>query len=126
MLLATSLLDIRLLRWVFSVLVSNYLFIIIFILFRSAGKFAGTFMGGKLAKSSLPVKRYTAGGFIPQGGIVVGLALLIQQQPTFHSISTIILNVIIGATIIHEILGPVVSKITLIKAGEIKVIKKPK
>ncbi|MBN2009671.1 cation:proton antiporter [candidate division KSB1 bacterium] len=110
----------------FSVLVSNYLFIIIFILFRSAGKFAGTFMGGKLAKSSLPVQKYTAGGLIPQGGIVVGLALLIQQQPTFHSISTIILNVIIGATIIHEILGPVVSKITLIKAGEIKVIKKHK
>jgi hypothetical protein len=34
------------------------------------------------------------------------------------------LNVIIGATIIHEIIGPIISKFALEKAGEITVNKK--
>jgi len=108
----------------FSVMVSNYLFIIIFIVFRSIGKFTGTIVGGKISKSSLSIQKFTVGGLIPQGGIVIGLALVIKQNPAFDSISDIILNVIIGATIIHEIIGPVISKFALEKAGEITLNKK--
>lgn len=108
----------------FSVMVSNYIFIIIFIVFRSIGKLSGTIVGGKISKSSISVQKFTAGGLIPQGGIVIGLALLIKQNPAFNSISDIILNVIIGATIIHEIFGPVLSKFALEKAGEITSNKK--
>jgi len=107
----------------FSVLSSNYLFILIFIVFRSIGKFSGTIVGGKISKSSLSVQKFVAGGLIPQGGIVIGLALVTKQNPVFNSISDIILNVIIGATIIHEILGPVISKFALEKAGEITLNK---
>jgi Kef-type K+ transport system membrane component KefB len=102
-----------------SVLVSNYLLILIFVLFRSIGKISGTIVGGKISKSSLSVQKFTAGGLIPQGGIVIGLALVIKQNPTFLSISDIIINVIIGAAVIHEIIGPIISKIALEKAGEI-------
>ncbi|HPQ45548.1 MAG TPA: cation:proton antiporter [Syntrophales bacterium] len=103
----------------FSVMASNFLLIILFIVFRSLGKLSGTVVGGKIAKSPQSVQRYTAGGLIPQGGIVIGLALVIKQNPAFNSISDIILNVIIGATIIHEIVGPLSSKFVLEKAGEI-------
>lgn len=107
----------------FSVLVSNYLFILIFVISRSMGKFSGTLVGGKLSKASASVQKFTAGGLIPQGGIVIGLALVIKQNPAFNSISDIIMNVIIGATIIHEIVGPVISKFALGKAGELTVHK---
>jgi len=60
------------------------------------------------------------GGLIPQGGIVIGLALMIKQNHAFDEISDIIISVIIGATIIHELIGPIIAKISLIKAGEIK------
>ena len=103
----------------FSILMSNYLIILIFVLFRSMGKFSGTILGGKISKASPSVQKYTAFGLIPQGGIVIGLALMIKQNAAFASISDIILNVIIGATIVHEIIGPVVSKFALKKAGEI-------
>ena len=103
----------------FSVLFSNYPLIIIFVIFRALGKFGGTMVGGALAKSSAKVRRYTAGGLIPQGGIVIGLALIIRQNSVFSSISDIIISIIIGATIIHEIIGPVISKFALEKAGEI-------
>ena len=107
----------------FSVIMSNYIFILVFVLFRSAGKFAGTVTGGVLSKSSANVKKFAFGGLIPQGGIVIGLALLLKQNPSFESISTLILNIIIGATIIHEIVGPVISKFVLVKSGEIKLTK---
>lgn len=103
----------------FSVLISNYLLILIFIIFRTMGKFSGTIVGGKISKGSPSVQKYTAFGLIPQGGIVIGLALVIRQNNAFASISDIILNVIIGTTIVHEIIGPVLSKFALKKAGEI-------
>lgn len=50
---------------------------------------------------------------------MIGLALLIKQNRQFTGISDIILSVIIGATVIHEMIGPVLSKMMLKKAGEI-------
>lgn len=104
----------------FSVLAANFMFIIMFVIFRFLGKFTGTAVGGKLSKASPKVQKYAAGGLIPQGGIVIGLALLIKQNAVFSSISDIILNVIVGATILHEIIGPLFAKYALVKAGEIK------
>jgi hypothetical protein len=87
--------------------------------FRTIGKITGTTIGAYLAKSPQKIKKYTAGGLIPQGGIVIGLALLIKQNPAFDAISDTIISIIIGATIIHEFLGPVIAKKALTKAGEI-------
>lgn len=103
----------------FSVLLSNAVLIFIFVISRSFGKYTGTFIGGKLSKASPAIMKYTAGGLIPQGGIVIGLALVIQQNPVFKPVSDIVLNVIIGATIIHEIVGPLISKFSIRRAGEI-------
>jgi len=103
-----------------SIFLKASLIVLLFIIFRTAGKFFGTFIGSTLAGSSDKVKRYTVGGLIPQGGIVVGLALLIKQNPVFANIADIIINTVIGATVIHELVGPVLSKIALKKCGEIK------
>jgi Kef-type K+ transport system membrane component KefB len=103
----------------FSVLSTYLVLMIFFVIFRAAGKLSGTMVGASLSKSSDTVRKYTAGGLIPQGGIVIGLALLMKQNPSFDAISDIIISVIVGATIVHEIIGPVFSKMTLKKAGEI-------
>lgn len=103
----------------FSVLSTSYLLVIFFILFRVLGKFSGTFLGATISKSSPEIKKYTANGLIPQGGIVIGLALMIKQDPSFDAISDVLITVIIGATIIHELIGPILSKMALKKAGEI-------
>ena len=107
-----------------SVIASNWLIILLFVLFRSSGKLVGTIVGGKLSKASPAIQKYTAGGLIPQGGIVIGLALLIKQDQELSSLSDLILNVVIGATIIHEIIGPLVSKMALQQAGELTLLKK--
>ncbi|MDZ7723869.1 MAG: hypothetical protein U5R06_13940 [candidate division KSB1 bacterium] len=85
----------------------------LFVIFRASGKYCGTFLGCKLSKSSANVQKCIAGGLIPQGGIVIGLTLLIKQNEAFASFSDVILNVVIRATIMHEIIAPVISKFAL-------------
>jgi len=103
----------------FESLSSSYIFIILFVLFRCAGKLSGARIGATLAKAPESVKRFTGLGLLPQGGIVIGLALVVKGNPAFAEISDSIINIVIGATIIHELLGPVAVKIGLQKAGEI-------
>ena len=103
----------------FAVLKTVLIPVFLFVAFRTAGKFLGVFTGAALAHSSLKIKKYTAAGLIPQGGIVIGLALLIKQTPEFNSLADIIISITIGATVIHELIGPVLSTMAIKKAGEI-------
>ncbi|HUT30270.1 MAG TPA: cation:proton antiporter [Sedimentisphaerales bacterium] len=104
----------------FSVLVHYLPLVVFFVLLRTAGKVSGAITGAAISKASANVKKYVAGGLIPQGGIVVGLALIIKQNHQFDHISDIIISVILGATIIHELIGPISAETALKKAGEIK------
>lgn len=103
----------------FSVVSKNWFLIIVFVLARAFGKYSGVRFGSYLSNAPLKVKKYTAGGLLPQGGIVVGLALLMRQNSAFSSFSEIFLNIIIGSTIVHELIGPVFAERALIKAQEI-------
>jgi len=92
--------------------------VLLFVVFRSVGKLAGAYLGARLGGASRAVRRYTGWGLIPQGGIVIGLALLVRQEAALAPISHILLNVIIGATVIHELIGPLTAKLAIMKAGE--------
>ena len=93
--------------------------VLLFVVFRSIGKLAGAYAGASLARATRSVRRYTGWGLIPQGGIVIGLALVMKQDPALASLSSVLLNVIIGATVIHELIGPLTAKLALHKAGEL-------
>jgi NhaP-type Na+/H+ or K+/H+ antiporter len=92
--------------------------IALFVVLRISGKFAGARIGAAWARAPVEVKRYTAGGLIPQGGIVIGLALLISKNPDFSEISGTLLAVVMGSAIFHEIIGPLAAVRALKKAGE--------
>ena len=92
--------------------------VLVFVFFRTVGKLAGAYLGARLGRASRAVRRYTGWGLIPQGGIVIGLALLVQQETALASISHILLNVVIGATVIHELIGPLTAKLAIVKSGE--------
>jgi Kef-type K+ transport system membrane component KefB len=109
----------------FSVLSRNLPLILALVVFRAVGKTLGAVTGATLSGASGKVKRFAAGGLIPQGGIVVGLALLMKQKPAFSGISGLVISVVIGATVIHELIGPVISKMAIKAAGEIPEAKHP-
>lgn len=91
---------------------------IAYILLRIVGKMAGTYFSAKAAKMPPEVYRYMGFALLPQAGVAIGLSLIavrIIPAPYGEMIRTIVL----AATIIYEILGPVVAKWALVKAGEI-------
>jgi len=104
----------------FSVLSETAVIVGLYTVFRLAGKFSGTMIGAHISGASAPIKKYTALGLIPSGGIIVGLALMLKGYPDYNQISGIIINTVIGATVIHELAGPLFVKIALTKTGEIK------
>ena len=108
----------------FAVLAKFLPFVLLFVVFRAIGKLGGAFAGALLARSPQDVRRYTGWGLLSQGGIVIGLALIMRQNPAFSGISDIIVSVTIGATIIHELIGPITSKIALHNAGELPDLSK--
>ena len=53
---------------------------------------------------------------MPQAGVALGMALVASD--TFPDLAPVLLPVVIGATVIFEIFGPVSTKVALVKAGE--------
>jgi Kef-type K+ transport system membrane component KefB len=94
--------------------------IFVFVLLRVTGKIIGANMGARVVGADRLIQKYVAGGLFPQAGIVIGLVLSIYQKERFREISELLLTIIIGATVIHELLGPVAAKYSLMKAKEIK------
>lgn len=97
--------------------------ILIFVLLRMAGKYIGVWWGARRVKADEVITKYTAGGLIPQAGIVIGLVLKVYQIEVFSAFTELLLATIMGATIINELIGPIMAKHALKMAGEIKETK---
>lgn len=65
------------------------------------------------------MKKYAIGG-LPQGGIIIGLALSLDEFPAFDTFKDLIISIVIGAVIIQELSTPLMIKRALKKAGEIQ------
>ncbi len=90
----------------------------LYIIFRMIGKVLGAALGAKISKADSVVKKYLGYTLIPQAGVAIGLAsVAMTVVPEYgNQIKTITLC----GTVIYELIGPVISKIALKKAGEIK------
>jgi Kef-type K+ transport system membrane component KefB len=103
----------------FDILSGSLVMIGIFVFARTIGKYSGTWLGAWATGSHPKVRKYAAGGLFPQGGIVIGLALLFAKKEGVSEFSSMVISIVIGAAIVHELIGPVIAKFALRKAGEI-------
>jgi Kef-type K+ transport system membrane component KefB len=101
-----------------SFLVSMPFIIILYVVFRIIGKTSGVWFGAKITGADKNIRNYLGLALFPQAGIAIGLALSLQTEPGFESIAPIILNVIIATTMVHEFIGPLLTKYVLYKSGE--------
>ncbi len=95
---------------------------LVYILFRCLGKYFGAFSSAKLTHSEPTVQKYLGFTLFPQAGVAIGLASTASQELAHLGLekqSSLILAVVLSATIVYELLGPVITKISLQKAGEI-------
>ena len=92
---------------------------LIYVLFRCIGKWAGAYLGSKAMHSDPTVQKYLGYTLFPQAGVAIGLATTANQAFPNPELASLVLAVILSATIIYELAGPVITKIALKKAGEI-------
>lgn len=85
---------------------------------RPLGEWLGAWLGASVAKSVKVVKRYLGFGLIPQAGVALGMAVYVKAA--FPEAGAVILSVIIGTTVLYEIVGPIFTKFALQRAGEIR------
>lgn len=100
-----------------SILPSIGLAGIIYVLLRVAGKMAGASLGGVLCHAEPAVKKYLGLALVPQAGVAIGLSLIATTAVPEYGAT--IRAIVLCATLIYEILGPALSKLSLKKSGEI-------
>ncbi len=97
--------------------------IVAYILFRSIGKFYGSFFGAKVAKSSANVRKYLGFTLLSQAGVAIGLTLgaaKILTDLDLHYQAGQIISVMTATTFLIMLIGPVLVKYGLGRANELK------
>ena len=90
---------------------------IVYILTRCIGKYVGTFLSAKSTKCSSQICKYLGITLFPQAGVALGMCATAMQLGTEGDL---IRNITLFAVLVYEIVGPVLTRISLTAAGEIK------
>jgi Kef-type K+ transport system membrane component KefB len=96
---------------------------VVYILARSAGKYLGAFSSAKLMRCDENIVKYLGVTLLPQAGVALGMALKTKQAfvGSVENLASaqVVVNITLFAVLIYELVGPLLTKIALSKAGEI-------
>lgn len=90
---------------------------IIYILFRSLGKCFGASVSTRLTHCPPAVCKYLGVTLLPQAGVALGMCITARQ---LGPESDLIRNIILFSVLVYELVGPVLTKQALTKAGDIQ------
>ena len=95
--------------------------IFVYIIFRCIGKYFGTMLGATVTKSDPHVRNYLGITLFPQAGVAIGMATMCAKKFTgdLVEIGQSIVTITMCAVLIYELVGPVLTKWALARAGEI-------
>ena len=95
---------------------------IVYVVMRVIGKIAGASFGAWLSRADEKIKKYLGPALIPQAGVAIGLSLVATKIVPEHGDQ--IRAIILCGTLIYELIGPAVTKASLMFAGEIAPVDK--
>lgn len=90
---------------------------VVYIIARSLGKYSGAYASAKATKCDDHIVKYLGVTLLPQAGVALGMAL---KASTLGNDGHIIRNITLFAVLIYELIGPMMTKVALLKAGDIK------
>ncbi len=104
----------------FSILPAVGIAGVVYIIARSLGKYFGAFAGSAMSGAEPTVKKYLGITLFPQAGVAIGMAQMVAATPELPAeLSGQVVTVALFATLVYELIGPILTKIALAKAGEI-------
>lgn len=92
---------------------------LVYILSRSAGKYSGAYASSKLAGCEDNIVKYLGITLLPQAGVALGMANMAMSSIELGGEGMLIANITLFAVLIYELIGPALTKMALLKAGDI-------
>jgi Kef-type K+ transport system membrane component KefB len=89
---------------------------VVYILARSAGKYFGAAISCRLSRQPKPITDNLGITLLPQAGVALGMAL----SASALSDGALTRNVVLFAVLVYELVGPALTKRSLMAAGEIQ------
>lgn len=90
---------------------------LVYIFVRCAGKYTGASTSSRLMKCDKNIIKYLGVTLFPQAGVALGMAIKAEE---LGAEGAIVANIVLFSVLIYELFGPFLTKIALLKAGEIK------
>ncbi|MBO5926188.1 MAG: cation:proton antiporter [Clostridia bacterium] len=90
---------------------------IVYIVFRSLGKYLGAYASASMVNCQPEIKKYLGITLLPQAGVALGMA--IKSEAALGEVGAIVASITLFSVLIYELIGPLLTKIALTKAGEI-------
>lgn len=90
---------------------------VVYIIFRSLGKISGASVAAKFTHCEPTIQKYLGITLLPQAGVSLGMSLTAMS---LGAPGLIVRNIALFAVLIYELVGPLLTRIALQKAGEIK------
>ncbi|MBQ7006554.1 MAG: cation:proton antiporter [Oscillospiraceae bacterium] len=88
----------------------------VYIIFRTAGKYFGSYFSAKSTNCPDSICKYLGITLLPQEGVALGMCVTAMQ---LGEQANLIRNITLFAILIYELVGPLLTKHSLIAAGEI-------
>ncbi len=89
---------------------------LVYIVFRCIGKYCGARFSSQAVKCEPNIVKYLGITLFPQAGVALGMAI---KAETLGPEGLIVANIVLFSVLIYELVGPFLTKISLLKAGEI-------
>ena len=90
----------------------------LYIILRSAGKYFGARIGASAVREDKNVRKYLGVALLPQAGVAIGMTQVVGEAlPSEYGEK--IRAVVLCATLVYELVGPLLTKMVLTRAGEI-------
>ena len=92
---------------------------VVYILFRSLGKYFGARGSSMMTRSDPTVQKYLGITLLPQAGVALGMVTTVGADAAFSGVADTVRFVVLFAVLIYEVFGPMLTKWALTKAGDI-------
>ena len=96
---------------------------VVYIIARSLGKYFGAKWSSAAAHCAPAIRKYLGITLLPQAGVALGMSVIAQKE--LGGDGALIRNIVLFGVLIYELVGPMLTKIALTKAGDIQP-KQPK
>ena len=89
---------------------------VLYVALRAGGLLAGAYLGGLRGGAEPRVRRWMGLAIMPQAGVALGMALVAGNA--FPELRDTILPLVIGSTVVFELIGPALTRLAIVRAGE--------